>query len=117
MLETAAYSTSVGPPVSARPCRAAIGAFIDAVAVARGKNGLRHPADHAADGRVEQDAGDAFATAASGIALTLLQVLPPLVVTNMPFEGADIDDIGIVGIDGHLLANHAVAVVGRIADC
>src|ERR1700733_6009092 len=42
------------------PTRSAIRALINAVAIAGGENGLGHAVDHAADGRIEENAGDAF---------------------------------------------------------
>ena len=43
---------------------------------------------------------------------TLCQLAPPFVVTNKTIlRRSDIDHIGVVGIDGHLLAIHAVRVV------
>ena len=104
-----------------RPGRAAVRALVDAVAVARGEDGLCDAVNHTADRRIEQNSGDAGVVAAVGSAdRNGADLGPALTAVGRDKEAvlrcADVNDVGIVWINGHFLTGHTIRVVRIFGD-
>src|SRR5271165_5313063 len=102
------------PSAELCPRLTTVGALIDTIARAGCEDGLRDAVDRAADGWIEQDAGDAGAAAYRYRTYALPGGAAIGRDEHPGLFSPRIDDVGVIGIDGHLLAVRAIAVVGIV---